>query len=75
MLFLVSRKAKYLALRHLFPFNNTKRGLKDGVADIRLNNATLATKHPLIFADSDPFAISLPSINVISCHETALFPV
>ena len=74
LIFLVGRKAKASALRDLFPFNNIKRGPKDGMASLRVDNATLSTTFPLLFADSDPFAVSLPALSVVGCHTTTQFP-
>ncbi|MCJ1313689.1 hypothetical protein MMC25_007368 [Agyrium rufum] len=69
VLFTIGRRAKQQALRAIFPKNNLAKGTNHGVASLRADNDTLSSKHPLLFADSDPSSIQLPPNSTLSCHE------
>ena len=73
VLFFIGQKAKSQALRELFP-NHIKKGRHDGVATLRVDNTSLYSDYPVLFADSDP-STSVTSKLETSCHETESFPV
>ena len=71
----VGRYAKDLALRELFPDNNFKKGFCDGVAILRVDNASTFSDNPIFFAESSPSqAIPLAAEDPRTC-ETDSFPV
>lgn len=49
----MSRKAKNVALRKLFPYNNIKKGRQNELANIRIDTTSLKSEYPILFADSD----------------------
>lgn len=74
--FFVGRRAKDDALKELFPWNNIKRCHQSGVATLRIETSRMHTKHPILFADSDPFTNSLlESDQSLTCHETSSYPL
>ena len=74
MLF-VGREAKDLALRELFPDNNFKKHSCEGVATLRIDNASIYSDHPILFAESRPsHAIPLAADDSRLC-ETDSFPI
>ncbi len=73
VLFFIGRKAKNQALRELFP-NHIKKGRNDGIATLRVDNTSLYSDYPVLFAESDPFTTVVLTLNA-SCHETESFPV
>lgn len=75
LIFFVGQKAKNIALRELFPYNNIKRGHRDGFANLRTDNATIHSDQPIWFADSDPLLQSTPGSGAAVCHESKTHPV
>lgn len=77
LVFFIGRKAKNIAVRHLFPWNNFKKSARnDGLATLRTETVSLQTKHPLLFAESDPFADQSPLSNTDHlCHEVRSHPL
>ncbi len=73
VLLFIGRKAKNLALRELFP-NHVNKGRNEGIATLRVDNTSLYSDHPVLFAESDPSATVISASNA-SCHETESFPV
>lgn len=71
---LLGRKSKDLALRELFPHNNTRRTRHNAIANLRADAASLNSDSPLLFVDSDPFSTNTPSHNFEPCHETSTYP-
>ncbi|MCJ1235116.1 hypothetical protein MMC14_003080 [Varicellaria rhodocarpa] len=53
-LLFIGRQAKDLALRELFPDNNFKKGFCDGIATLRVDNASIYSNNPIFFAESTP---------------------
>lgn len=74
LIFFIGQKAKNIALRELFPYNNIKRGHRDGFANLRIDNATIRSDRPIWFADSDPLLRITPSSAAATCHESSTYP-
>ena len=53
-LLFLGKYTKNLALREIFPRNNFKKGLCDGVATLRSDNTSTYSDKPILFAESDP---------------------
>ncbi len=74
ILLFIGRKAKNLALRELFP-KQIKKGSHDGIVTLRVDNRSLYSDHPVLFAESDP-SVTIPSVvNNTSCHEIEASPI
>ena len=74
-LLFVGRQAKDLALRELFPDNNFKKHPCDGVATLRIDNASIYSDRPILFAESSPSdAIPLAAEDPHLC-ETESVPI
>ena len=73
VLLFIGRRAKHQALRELFP-NHIKKGRNDGIATLRIDNTSLYSDNPVLFAESDPSA-TVPSTLNSSCHESKSFPI
>ena len=74
-LLFVGRQAKDLALQELFPDNNFKKHCCDGLATLRIDNASTYFDHPIFFAESSPSqAISLAAEDPC-VGETKSFPI
>jgi len=73
VLLFIGRKAKHQALRELFP-NHIKKGRNDGIATLRVDNTSLYSDHPVLFAESDP-SVTVTSTSNSSCHEPESFPI
>ena len=73
VLLFVGRRAKLQALRELFP-SHIKKGRHDSVATLRVDNTSLYSRHPIFFADSEPYTKIIPS-PVTSCHDLESFPL
>jgi len=74
-LLFVGQHTKDLALRELFPDNNFKKGFCDGVATLRVDNASTYSEYPIFFAESCPSqATPLMAEDAHTC-ETESFPV
>jgi hypothetical protein len=74
-LFLGNRK-RDTALKHLFPNNNLKRHQPSlSAVNLRIDNGSIATEHPVLFADCDPTRCTsaLSDNQLASCHERASF--
>lgn len=69
VLFFVGRKAKNVALRELFPYNNIVKARQDGVANLRIDTTTTNSDYPILFADSDTSQDVPPQIVDCRCHE------
>ena len=69
----IGRKTKRLALGKLFPENNIPKGHHDGLATLRIDNASLYSGCPILFAESDPFTAIPSAANAFFCHETERF--
>ncbi len=73
LIFFVGRKAKNVALREFFPYNNIKKGRQDGLANIRIDTTSLNSEYPILFADSD-VACKIPvKIQDTACHERSTY--
>lgn len=75
IIFFMGQKAKNTALRELFPYNNIKRGRRDGFANLRMDNTTISSDQPIWFADSDPFTRVTPTCGTATCHESSTYPI
>ena len=73
-LLFVGRRTKDIALRELFPWNNLKYPRRDGIATLRLDNATSQADFPTLFAESDPLRVEAQDDATAICHETTAFP-
>ena len=71
----VGQRTKDRALRELFPENNFKKIVCEGVATLRVDNATTYSDSPVFFAESSPNrAIPIAVEDPRAC-ETESFPV
>lgn len=77
LVFFAGRKAKNIAVRQLFPWNNFKKSARtDGLATLQAETVSLQTKYPLFFAESDPFAGTTQSSAIDHmCHEARSHPL
>ncbi|KAL8673858.1 MAG: hypothetical protein Q9168_001723 [Polycauliona sp. 1 TL-2023] len=77
LVFFAGRKAKDVAVRQLFPWNNFKKSARnDGLATLQAETVSLQTKYPLFFAESDPFAgTTLSTGTEHLCHESRSHPL
>ena len=76
LIFFIGRKAKDEALRALFPWNNVRKGGRDGVASLRVDTTTIQSRHPVLFAESDPSSSATShSETLLSCHKSKTFPI
>ena len=76
LLILIGRKAKEIAIREMFPWNNVRKGKRDGIATLRVETSTIGAENPILFAESDPFAaINLEPETSFLCHQTFAHPV
>lgn len=73
LLLFIGRKAKNQALRELFP-HHIKKGRNDGVVNPRIDNTSIYSNHPVLFAESDPSA-TIASTPSLACHESESFPI
>ena len=73
-LLFIGRRTKDLALRELFLWNNLKYLRRDGLATLRLDNATLQADFLTLFTESDPLRIKATNDGTASCHEIIAFP-
>lgn len=71
---LVGSKARDVAIRELFPHNNTKKTRGHGLANFRADVASFNSETPLLFADSDPFAEIPASHSLERCHDVTTYP-
>ena len=76
LLFLIGKRAKEVAIREMFPWNNVKKNKRDGVATLRVETSTIESTNPVFFAESDPFsAVDLEPETSFLCHQTFPHPV
>lgn len=69
--FFVGSKAKDVALRELFPWNNLRRGRRDGIASLRAETLSLHSSNPIFFAESDPLRERIVQPDTAHCHEVS----
>lgn len=69
IVFFVGSKAKDVALRELFPWNNLRRGRREGIASLRAETLSIQSSNPIFFAESDPFKERTIQPHVAHCHE------
>ena len=69
----LGHRAKNIALRELFPYNNIRRGQGDGIASLRIDTATLHSDFPIFFADSNPSVSLLRNAVTPICHEVKTY--
>jgi len=74
LLLFVGGRTKNVAIKELFPHNNAKRAKTGGMANLRMDTATLKSDHPILFADSNPTYQPGPEIPSPLCHEVRSFP-
>jgi len=53
MVFFLGIKSKDVVLRQIFPNNNIRRELHDGIVNLRLDSSTISSELPLLFADAN----------------------
>ena len=75
LLFFIGRRMKTEALSHLFPENNLRRSHPNGLANLRMDNRTTGTRHPVLFADSDPSPRVPKQLDIPLCHDIVAHPV
>ena len=77
VVFFVGQKARDVAVRQLFPWNNLKRSSKQaGLATLRAETISLQSDFPLLFAESNPFMTATTSLeNDQLCHEVRPYPL
>jgi hypothetical protein len=72
----VGRKNKNLALKHLFPRNNIRRGASSsGSTNLRVDTTTIDSDEPLLFSDSDPFVAAPTHAGWNLCHTVDGYPL
>ena len=68
--FFVGKRAKEDAIRQMFPWNNIKKTRRDGIATLRLETSRLHARHPILFAESEPYLNhSVQPETSLLCHE------
>ena len=74
---LLGKKLKDQALRYLFSHNNIRRTSISGSPNLRIENSSLNSKHPLLFADCDPLLPECVQAHeqARNCHPTTNFPI
>ena len=71
LIFCVGKKHKTAALRELFPENNVVRHAQEvALARLYVDNSTILSKNPLLFAESNPDQVSCSHQVSSGCHET-----
>jgi len=75
LLYFLGRRAKDAALKEIFPHNNLRRGRSNGLANIRVDTASITRDSPLIFADSDLGAPIPPRESLTPCHKSTAYPI
>lgn len=77
LIFFIGPRAKDLAIRQLFPWNNFKKSRKDGgFATLRAEMVSLQSEFPLLLAESDPTVMHTPLLETNqSCHEVQSHPL
>ncbi|KAL8912017.1 MAG: hypothetical protein Q9171_002930 [Xanthocarpia ochracea] len=77
VVFFVGQKARDVAVRQLFPWNNLQRSSKQaGLATLRAETISLQSDFPLFFAESNPFmTATTPLENDQLCHEVRPYPL
>ena len=71
IVFFVGSKAKDIALRELFPWNNIRRGRREGIASLRAETLSLHSSYPIFFAESNPLREYVFQPDTSHCHEVA----
>ena len=71
IVFFVGSKAKDIALRELFPWNNIRRGRREGIASLRAETLSLHSSYPIFFAESNPLREHVFQPDTSHCHEVA----
>ncbi|KAL8802034.1 MAG: hypothetical protein Q9200_006728, partial [Gallowayella weberi] len=69
--FFVGLKAKDIALRELFPWNNIRKGRRDGIASLRAETLSLPSSNSIFFAESDPLGENAVQPDTAYCHEVS----
>ena len=64
LLLFLGRKAKQIALKEIYPYNNVRKGVNEGLITLRSETTSIHTKYPIFFAESDP------STSIIPCSES-----
>jgi len=75
LLFFVGTKTKNVALRELFPYNNIRKARLEGLANLRLDTASVNSDYPLLFADSDASFRPPSQVQESPCHERTVYPL
>ena len=76
LLLFVGRKAKQIALKEIFPYNNIRKGTNEGIITLRSETTSILTEYPIFFAESDPFKpiITKPEFHAY-CHDVSSTPL
>ena len=53
----------------LFLKNNIRKGQRDDLATLCVNNSSLYSDYPILFAKSNSIIIILSGVNLFSCHQ------
>lgn len=76
LLLFVGRKAKQVALREIYSYNNVRKGTNEGIITLRSETTSISTEYPIFFAESDPFKpISTRAETHAYCHDTSSTPL
>ena len=75
-LLFVGRKAKQIALKEIYPYNNVRKGVNEGIVTLRSEKTSIHTKYPIFFAESDPFTPITPRSEFHAyCHDVSSTPL
>ena len=76
LLLFVGRKAKQIALKEIYPYNNVRKGFNEGIITLRSETTSIHTKYPIFFAESDPFTSITPRTESHAhCHDISSTPL
>ncbi len=75
IVFFYSKKGgnKDIVLRFLFPYNNTQKNRFRGIANIRINNATIYTEYPIFFIDRNVKVILPLKQTLSTCYKITTY--
>ena len=64
LLLFLGRKAKQIALKEIYPCNNIRKGVNEGLITLRSETTSIHTKYSIFFVESDS------STSIIPCSES-----
>ncbi|KAL9129889.1 MAG: hypothetical protein Q9217_001789 [Psora testacea] len=75
LLLFVGGKTKDVALRVLFSDNNIPRARGEGLTNLRVDNSTVRSNHPIFFADTNLHYLPEAEIPPLACHVSKAHPL